>query len=759
MQILTFVKSTMVTQRTRNDFKDLIIGTAISLDPENPHKLPSKKDVLLAFQMSRHAYARQHDKKILPPVKDYILPIVHQVEEIWFLKANIDNLYKTKSIYNMLLKLYNQWQAAVKALRSERSISSFTDSLDTIFDICCCSCSPTTASWNGRMKCSCKPDFRTLIEEVNFLVDQRGARVKVIRVDLIDHAETVKRREYFERRYKREAAKGTYSQTSSSLSRQQLDQPMPRPRPSYKDQETADNGKDKDFVYTGRYKKRRVGLIDAKSCSDSDRRNTSIRGQQNVANAAAIRLGREDECVSRGSVHRKREKFRSEAAKIIDAEIADQKHLQLGFDGKEIHDLERYMFNVIFEAEHDENRNDRLHHVKTFPASVGAQDIFEEVITFEPGFLKKILSIVADTTAVNTGCKNGAFKRIRDYILANYGIEVHALECLMHIIELLFRHFFCFIDGPAKGPDKLADDAVYNLIGTINGAVDNMGELDEFDNIPCSVDASAHLQHFLNATQDDEKALKVRDDRACFFIYAAAAAGLEIPEDQKRFLNYQQEDHGLARWQTTGTGYLRILTHQSSFQLTEAQLKKLVIISTFVVNVFAPSWVIIYMHPSAVRGPENVLKIRDLLLSCPGNKCADGIVKSVKKCFLMHALTWFSPQNLGLSLLSDSNNMSKESIALVRTNITQNIRRQMLWTKSKSLSAFMSPDVAAATCLHHGSKAFWQACMNSNMSCERYVGFIKRALESNRLKHKKSESTGDFDERLRGLIALGYDNK
>ena len=58
------------------------------------------------------------------------------------------------------------------------------------------------------------------------------------------------------------------------------------------------------------------------------------------------------------------------------------------------------MFNVIFESRHDENRNDRLHHVKAFHASVGAQDIFEEVITFEPGFLKKILSIVADTAAV-----------------------------------------------------------------------------------------------------------------------------------------------------------------------------------------------------------------------------------------------------------------------------------------------------------------------------------------------------------------------
>ena len=40
------------------------------------------------------------------------------------------------------------------------------------------------------------------------------------------------------------------------------------------------------------------------------------------------------------------------------------------------------------------------------------------------------------------------------------------------------------------------------------------------------------------------------------------------------------------------------------------------------------------------------------------------------------------------------------------------------------------------------------------MSCERYVGFVKKALESGRLK--KSDN---IDEKLKGFVAAAYDEK
>ena len=128
---------------------------------------------------------------------------------------------------------------------------------------------------------------------------------------------------------------------------------------------------------------------------------------------------------------------------------------------------ERYIFNVICEAASN-NRKDRLLDVKTFPESVKSEDIYNHVRNIDETILSKVLCLVADTTAVNTGCKMGAFKRIQGYIISKQGIEIHTLECLVHIIELLFRHFFCYVEGPSKSPDKLAKDAVYNLIGSIN---------------------------------------------------------------------------------------------------------------------------------------------------------------------------------------------------------------------------------------------------------------------------------------------------
>ena len=124
------------------------------------------------------------------------------------------------------------------------------------------------------------------------------------------------------------------------------------------------------------------------------------------------------------------------------------------------------------------------------------------------------------------------------------------MECLVHVIELLFRHFFCFVEGPSKSPDKLAKNAVYNLIGSINETVENMSVLDEFSTVPCPVISKNIIKRIIDAIESGE--IELRDDRACFFAYTAIAIGLNIPDCLRRFLSYKQENHGLARWMTSG---------------------------------------------------------------------------------------------------------------------------------------------------------------------------------------------------------------
>ena len=56
-----------------------------------------------------------------------------------------------------------------------------------------------------------------------------------------------------------------------------------------------------------------------------------------AANTAAKNLGHEKDCVSIGSLHRARTRFRTEASKATDLEIMAQDFLQLGFDDKVVH--------------------------------------------------------------------------------------------------------------------------------------------------------------------------------------------------------------------------------------------------------------------------------------------------------------------------------------------------------------------------------------------------------------------------------------
>ena len=96
----------------------------------------------------------------------------------------------------------------------------------------------------------------------------------------------------------------------------------------------------------------------------------------------------------------------------------------------------------------------------------------DHISSLDPEVLKNVLVLVADTTSVNTGCNKGVFKFIRDFFLKTFSIEIHTLECLLHTVELIFKHFFLHVEGPTSCADKLKNDAVYNLIGKINSTVD-----------------------------------------------------------------------------------------------------------------------------------------------------------------------------------------------------------------------------------------------------------------------------------------------
>ena len=160
-------------------------------------------------------------------------------------------------------------------------------------------------------------------------------------------------------------------------------------------------------------------------------------------------------------------------------------------------------------------------------------------------------------------------------------------------------------------------------------------------------------------------------------------------------------------------------------------------ICQFVLAVYTPAWLKIFYHPATADGPQLMLDIRDYLLDAASfYEFPTLAMQQVKKIYIPHGLSWLGPENVALSAYSDRNIMTPASIKLIRTCLSEDQRKRMLWSKRYKLSSFVTADAATAPCLSENApdKAFWTATINSNRSCERYVGRMKNILEKGQLR-------------------------
>ena len=116
-------------------------------------------------------------------------------------------------------------------------------------------------------------------------------------------------------------------------------------------------------------------------------------------------------------------------------------------------------------------RREELAVVRSFETkeSVTGLAIFN-VLTIEvldASRLVKTLSVVADTTSVNTGSEQGVNTRLQTFFSNQFGINIHVLECLFHINELLLTHVLDHVEGKTTGPGRRPPGSAYNLIPSI----------------------------------------------------------------------------------------------------------------------------------------------------------------------------------------------------------------------------------------------------------------------------------------------------
>ena len=245
----------------------------------------------------------------------------------------------------------------------------------------------------------------------------------------------------------------------------------------------------------------------------------------------------------------------------------------------------------------------------------------------------------------------------------------------------------------------------------------------------------------------------LRDDQMCLLVWSAKIIGLEIPDYLARFLSYKQECHGLARWLTTATGYLRIYGSVCGTQkLNDKSMQDLRNICNFVISVYTPAWFKIFYHPSATDGPQIMLDIRDYMLNASEfYQFPLTITERLKKIFLPHGLSWLSGDNVALAVLSDNNVLSIENVMSTDSSLIRAERESMLWETKYKLENFLCVETKLAPCLQNYEHKieFWKATMNNNRSCERYIGRIKEIIENKKLKEDD-----EIDNRIQSIINL-----
>ena len=225
-----------------------------------------------------------------------------------------------------------------------------------------------------------------------------------------------------------------------------------------------------------------------------------------------------------------------------------------------------------------------------------------------------------------------------------------------------------------------------------------------------------------------------------------------------KYLGYQQEVHGHARWLTTASGYLRIYGALSGTDsLSLIQVNNLMLICEFIVSVYTPAWFYIHHNPGVPEGSSIMLRNQDYILD--GNEFygfRPETMKRLNHIFVPHGTAWLGNENVALAVLSNTNFLTMEKTSSVFTTLSDDDIKLMLWNKSFKLEDFVTSETRSAPCLTDKNIdwEFWSPAMNHNRSCERYVGRAKNVLENKQLRDNEN-----IDMRVASMVNLQLQDK
>ena len=173
---------------------------------------------------------------------------------------------------------------------------------------------------------------------------------------------------------------------------------------------------------------------------------------------------------------------------------------------------------------------------------------------------------------------------------------------MFHTNEIYLSHVISYVDGQKKGPRAMQDGALLNLIVLDKLSREKLTPANQLD-VPVTRIAAVKV--------DDHR---FRNDQLCMLVFTCYIIA-EVPDNNlKNLLFHKQKKVCHSRWITTANGYMQKLVFNSS-NLTATQKVKLQKIVSYIISVYVPSFLMIYLHPKAPEGPFLCLFQRDLLCS------------------------------------------------------------------------------------------------------------------------------------------------
>ena len=226
-----------------------------------------------------------------------------------------------------------------------------------------------------------------------------------------------------------------------------------------------------------------------------------------------------------------------------------------------------------------------------------------------------LLAVGCDGTNVNVGKQGGIIRLLEKRL----NIPLQWIICLLHMNELPFRHLFLHIDGSTSGPQTFSE--------TIGKDLENCEKrpIVQFQPIPAVLP---------EVSAEDMSA----EQKYLYRIVLAVTTG-EFPIDLG---NKSPGKMPHARWLTRVNRIMRLYVSM------KLPFENLVVIATYIVKAYAPTWFAIKTHPSCKDGARHLYQLIHATRYLPTE------LKAIVDPVIQRNSYFAHPENVLLAMVTDS---------------------------------------------------------------------------------------------------------